>query len=84
MRSSEAAFHDAAGDVAGTHDRVVGIVRDGETIEDALHRSAGRGALVIRMTVPPRRETAASASQAAGKAATPLCTTPQTSHRRTS
>ena len=46
--------------------------------------SPGRGALVISTTVPPAARKCASASQASGVAATPLCTTPQTSLSTTS
>ena len=64
---------------------VVGLARHAEPVEDALHRRRpARGALVISMTVPPPARNRASASQASGKAATPLCTTPQTSHSSTS
>ena len=46
--------------------------------------SFGRGALVMNTTAVPRARARINASQAAGKASTPLCTTPQTSLRMTS
>ena len=46
--------------------------------------SPGRGALVIRIAVPPRSRKRSSVSQAGANAATPLWMTPQTSHNSTS
>ena len=41
----------------------------------------GRGALLMRMTAPPRLRNDTSASEACAKEATPLCNTPQMSQR---
>ena len=46
-----------------------------------MMKRLGRGALETSTTVEPAARTFVSASQAAGKAATPLCSTPQTSQR---
>ena len=38
---AEPAFDNAAGDVAGTRDRIISIVRHAEPVENALHGNAG-------------------------------------------
>ena len=79
--------------LAGDYDVVLcdvwGVVHNGVAAAadagDALARFRARGGTVVLITnAPPRSRKRASASPASAAAATPLWTTPQTSHSTTS
>ncbi len=78
-------FEHGARHIARRHDGIVGVARHAEAVEhlDDRRRQAA-GALVISTTRPPPERKLTSASQALGWAATPLCSTPQTSLRTAS